>query len=363
MIENHGYVGETHQIITDDGYILTYYRIPHGINDDGTTQKPAALLVHGVTASSADFVAMGPDRSLAYILADAGYDVWLANTRGTAFSRNHTTLDPDVDTEEFYNFSWHETGYYDLPKAIDYILELKGDDSLHYVGHSQGTTAFFVLASTRPEYNQKIKLASLMAGAAIVKHYPNILIQELCKYIDRVALLLNRYKIYEYPLVKEMRDFVSTTCADPSSNEICDYIYNMKFSGDGFRVEEEFLPVIYTNNPSNTGMKQYVHFAQQVRDGGFRYFDYGTEANLELYGSESPPDYDLSKISAPVAFYYAINDGLITVEDEQKLMSMVPNVVHDYLISYDLFKHGDFLYANDVVELVYKELINVMMTY
>ena len=34
------------------------------------------------------------DQSLALILADNGYDVWIANTRGTRFSRRHVSLDP-----------------------------------------------------------------------------------------------------------------------------------------------------------------------------------------------------------------------------------------------------------------------------
>ncbi|RZB77476.1 Abhydro lipase domain containing protein, partial [Asbolus verrucosus] len=361
IIENHGYVCESHYITTEDGYILTVHRIPHGINDDGTTKRPAAFLMHGLTSSSADYVNMGPERSLSYLLADAGYDVWIGNARGNAWGRNHTTLDVTADAEQFFDFSWHEIGYYDVAASIDYILNLNGDDSLYYVGHSQGTTAFLVLATTRPEYNDKIRVASLMAPAAILEHRPFNLVQDLCKYIDKVELLLKRYKIYEIPFTESIRKWGMTNCVNPDYFDTC----NLLFSLIGGTIDEKefdtaMIPVIATNAPSNAGMKQYVHYGQQIKHGGFSQFDFGAEENMKKYGTETPPPYDFSKISAPVAVYYAVNDGVVPYEDVQTIISQLPNVANDYVVPYDNFNHVAFVYATDILDLVYNELMNAM---
>lgn len=75
--------------------------------------------------------------------------------------------------------SWHEIGYYDLPAMIDFILKKTNQKKLSYIGHSQGTTSFFVMASTRPSYNKKIKIMVALAPVVYMKHLWNPFIQLL----------------------------------------------------------------------------------------------------------------------------------------------------------------------------------------
>ena len=75
MIQTKGYLCEEHRVTTSDGYILGVFRIPHGRNS--TKQGRPVLLMHGLLDASVTWVMNFPSQSLAYMLADAGYDVWL----------------------------------------------------------------------------------------------------------------------------------------------------------------------------------------------------------------------------------------------------------------------------------------------
>jgi pimeloyl-ACP methyl ester carboxylesterase len=73
----------------------------------------------------------------------------------------------------FGHYSWHEMGVYDLPAVIDYILKTTGTQKLHYIGHSMGSTMFYVLMSERPEYNSKILAMFSLAPVAFLSHITN----------------------------------------------------------------------------------------------------------------------------------------------------------------------------------------------
>ncbi len=53
---------------------------------------------------------------------------------------------------------------------IDTVVAFTGQEKIHYVGHSMGTTSFMVMAQERPEYLDKIIMANFMAPVAYVEH-------------------------------------------------------------------------------------------------------------------------------------------------------------------------------------------------
>lgn len=105
---------------------------------------------------------------VAYLLYDQGYDVWMGNARGNTYSRNHVKY--NENQQQFWDFSFHELAVFDLPASIDYVLHETNHTSLHYIGHSQGTTSFFILGSERPEYMKKIFLMQALAPIVFFRH-------------------------------------------------------------------------------------------------------------------------------------------------------------------------------------------------
>lgn len=73
-------------------------------------------------------------------------------------------------SDKYWEFSWNEIGSYDLPAFIDTVLAKTAQKSLHYIGHSQGTTSFFVMLSMYPEYNDKIRSFHGMAPVMHINH-------------------------------------------------------------------------------------------------------------------------------------------------------------------------------------------------
>jgi pimeloyl-ACP methyl ester carboxylesterase len=185
FVESFGYKAEAYEVETEDGYLLTLHRVLPAVERNGTVKNPV-FLMHGLTATSGDYIVTGPKKALAFLLVDNGYDVWLGNARGNKYSTSHRNL--STLSKEYWNFSWHEIGIYDLPAMIDFMLEETKASKAFYVGHSQGTTSLFVLLSTRPEYNDKIIQAHLMSPVVFAEHFGFPLAKYLKAEIENGAL-------------------------------------------------------------------------------------------------------------------------------------------------------------------------------
>ena len=77
--------------------------------------------------------------------------------RGNLYSRNHTTLDPDADSE-FWDYSFPEL-MYDHQANIQYILDNTGLSSISYCGVAVGATSMYAsLVRENEWFRQRVNL-------------------------------------------------------------------------------------------------------------------------------------------------------------------------------------------------------------
>ncbi|KAJ6880438.1 hypothetical protein NC652_033700 [Populus alba x Populus x berolinensis] len=165
VVEPLGYACQEHTVTTKDGYILSLQRMPSGLSGQAA-DKPPVLLQHGLIVDGVTWLMSLPDESLAFILADNGYDVWISNGRGTRFSRGHASIDP-YDSA-YWDWTWDELAAYDLPATFQYVHEQTGQN-LHYVGHSQGTLIALAAFSQGKLLNM-LRSAVLLCPVAYLNH-------------------------------------------------------------------------------------------------------------------------------------------------------------------------------------------------
>lgn len=70
------YPVQSHEIQTEDGYLMTFFRI-QAKNTIITNGLKVVYLQHGLLDSSDTWIINDEDKAPAFILANRGYDVWL----------------------------------------------------------------------------------------------------------------------------------------------------------------------------------------------------------------------------------------------------------------------------------------------
>ncbi|XP_039479249.1 mediator of RNA polymerase II transcription subunit 15 [Drosophila santomea] len=351
LILRYGHQVETHYAFTADGYKLCLHRIP----------RPGAIpvmLVHGLMASSASWVQFGPSQGLAYILSQAGYDVWMLNTRGNIYSEERQTgREKDQD---FWDFSFHEIGQYDLPAAIDLILLQTKMPRIQYIGHSQGSTAFFVMCSERPEYAAKISLMQSLSPSVYMEGTRSPALKFIGILQGGFTMLLNLLGGHKISLDNKIINmFREHICDKLIPSRIC-AIFEFVVCGFNFNSFNMTLsPILEGHASQGASAKQIYHFAQMQGKSVFQKFDYGLILNKLRYNSILPPLYNLSLALSKVALHRGDGDWLGSESDALRLERSLPNCIENRNIRFQGFSHFDFTISKDVRPLVYDRVVNL----
>ena len=344
------YIGtvEEYEVTTEDGYILTLFNIP----GDGEV----VLLSHAFFGSSDDFIIRGKT-SLVYMLVQAGYDVWVMNYRGNRYSRSHTELNPDTD-DKFWDYSVHELGYYDLKAVIDTILEETAKEQLSVIGHSEGSAAVFVLTSTIPEYNEKIKIFVALSPVCYLSN-PSFALKTLVSSGPILNELLQATGVEEVLGFGSLtRNLIQRVCSQGALGyNVCLKLGLGAISGyHSENLDQDFFLSVLGHFPAGTSRKNLIHYMQIGSSGNFAQYNYGS-GNNDKYGSETPPEYDFSKVTCKVVLFAGENDNILGIEDAERVRDQLPNLGGYFVVEDKVFNNVDFLYGQNANKVLYPKVI------
>ncbi|XP_013137816.1 PREDICTED: gastric triacylglycerol lipase-like [Papilio polytes] len=128
-------------------------------------------------------------------------------------------------------------------------------------------------------------------------------------------------------------------------------------------IQKETLKVLFGHFPAGTSTKNMARYGQSMNSDRFQKFDYGSSKNVKVYGSDEPPLYNLSTVSAPTVILYGENDYLVDVRDVSWLLERLPNVVEAVRVSDPLWNHLDVTYSHMTKHSIFSKINDYLFKY
>ncbi|EEC17547.1 lipase, putative, partial [Ixodes scapularis] len=365
LIQSKGYPVQEYKVTTEDGYILEIQRIPWGRNGafvDRTSTTPV-LVQHGILASSADFVNNFYNQSLGFLLADAGYDVWLGNSRGNTYT-SHVNL--SRKGREFWNFIYIQAKIYFVPDASNRSRTRVGSAIfwfLPYLAYTMLQAPNYKLFRRKKKHCLKFSYLESFLPISVLKPSSAVLesLQNRSNLFSLAIPILYHGELFSSSdLIKWL---AQTMCSHPTSRLACEAFVGFINNVDSSEQNKTRLPVYLSNFPAGSSIRNLNHLSQLVRCDCFQKYDFGTFKNKEKYGKVNPPQHKLSNTKLPVAIYWSDGDELVTAKDVARLRSELPNVVAFYKVPDDKFTHLDFAWGITSANVLYREMIDLMDKY
>eukprot|EP01006_Ploeotia_vitrea_P020150 TRINITY_DN52398_c0_g1_i1.p2 TRINITY_DN52398_c0_g1~~TRINITY_DN52398_c0_g1_i1.p2 ORF type:complete len:567 (-),score=287.74 TRINITY_DN52398_c0_g1_i1:25-1725(-) len=329
------------------GTTLYHRQVPHDLpllHRQQSTRRPAVYIMHGFLQSSECFVST--DNNLPFMLADAGFDVWLGNCRGNKYSCKHERLSPD--SYEYWDFCIDDVALFDIPAALQYVLDTTKNETLGYVGFSQGTCVAFAAFSANHELSKRVNMFVAMAPAIQLKGFSNTLVDALTRCSpDVVYLILGKKRLL--PMTLFWKDRMSASMFNHTIDKSVEFL----FGWDSANIHEEDKTYHYSHIYSYSSVKSVVHWFQLMNAHRFqRYDDHRWHTDNTGY---LLPAYPVHQIRCPIAIFHGGRDFL---QDTEQLIRQLPKDI--FIDCEPTYEHMDFMYSRKSLKSVYPKIVSLL---
>ncbi|XP_045765402.1 lipase member K-like [Maniola jurtina] len=359
----HGYSAEEHTVPTEDGYLLTVFRVRRGRRCGARARRTPVYLMTGVLLSAEAWLAAGPRAGLAFLLPDACYDTWVGSVRGAALASRHRSLDPSAD-EAFWRFSADKIARYDVPAAVDYILAATGAEKLNYVGFSQGASVAFMMLSERPQYASKLGVLLAAAPPVALAHITSPF-GRLLEISAQLEAALSALGVYEVSwIASAVRALAGRFCRfrlfrDGPCRAALEW-FDAPHPGS---VAAETIEALFEHFPDGTSVRTLARYGQAIGSGLFQKYDFGERENLKRYGSARPPAYELGAVRVPTVLLQGRGDTIVPAADSRWLAARLPDLRELYVVDDPAWNHFDVVFSRNINDTLYPKINQYLSQY
>lgn len=310
------------------------------------------------------------NRSLAFVLANNGFDVWLAETRGSNDinerrirtrslestlegkneDKNRTAAENLYEIFNMWNywsFSQDDIIAHELKSHIDTVLKVTGSEKLHVFTYSLSTPTSLAFLGMRPDYAVKVQgfvsMAPIVSGEGVNKLI-KLILQYLCPILpDSIGTLL----ITDLLLTQPVRNLVIATSYLKSVRYSWVKMIATLLMGASAKWRTLLDLNVMGHMLRQLSFKEAKQLCQQTKANKLQKYDYGPIRNRVLYNSTEPPVYDISDLKIrDWIVLSAQNDALSTPAVIDHLLRMVSPKPIAHIVAPG-FNHLDLIAAAD----------------
>jgi hypothetical protein len=160
----------------------------------------------------------------------------------------------DLNSQSFWDFSFHEIGQFDLPAMIDFALSHANQENLHFIGHSTGATAFFVMSALHEKMKAKIATMHAFAPLTFMSKLQSPLLKHLAPFVNSIEKVSNMLGFHEFlPSNSMLVKGGKIICESQSSiQELCTNVLFLICGYDSVNMDRKLLPIIAEHSPAGT---------------------------------------------------------------------------------------------------------------